>query len=143
MHGLYNQQNLPYLAVKKCPKCNSLLPLDDKICSNCQYSFIKNEVQKEETKKEVKSNTEALVKKEENTEVKTIYCDNCGNKVLISQQFCPSCGTKINKTICPYCGQIQDSRFSTCTRCNKPLSTTELVNDEIVEDKKELVITSS
>ena len=138
MHGLYNQQNLPYLAVKKCPKCNSLLPLDDKICNNCQYSFIKNEAQKEETKKEeVKQNTEVLTKKEESSTVKAIYCDNCGNKVLISQQFCPSCGSKINKTICPHCGQIQDARFSTCTRCNKPLNANELIkNDSLINESK-------
>ena len=101
MHGLYNQQNLPYLAVKKCPKCNSLLPLDAKSCNNCQYSFIKNEVKKEEIKKDENQNTEALTKKEEGQSIKSIYCDNCGNKVLISQQFCPSCGNKITKTICP------------------------------------------
>lgn len=140
MHGLYNQQNLPYLAVKKCPKCNSLLPLDAKSCNNCQYSFIKNEVKKEEIKKDENQNTDALTKKDDGQAIKSIYCDNCGNKVLISQQFCPSCGSKINKTICPYCGQIQDARFKTCTRCNKPLNATELVNDEIVEDKKEPTI---
>ena len=140
MHGLYNQQNLPYLAVKKCPKCNSLLPLDAKSCNNCQYSFIKNEVKKEEIKKEANQNTEALTKKDEGQAIKSIYCDNCGNKVLISQQFCPSCGNKINKTICPYCGQIQDARFKTCTRCNKPLNANELINDEIIEDKKEPTI---
>ncbi|MDY2889233.1 MAG: zinc ribbon domain-containing protein [Candidatus Caccosoma sp.] len=131
MHGLYNQQNLPYLAVKKCPKCNSLLPLDAKSCNNCQYSFIKNEMQKEETKKEeVKQNTEVLTKKEENLTIKSIYCDNCGNKVLISQKFCPSCGAKINKIICPNCGQIQDAYLKECTRCNKPLNTNELASEE-------------
>lgn len=132
MHGLYNQQNLPYLAVKKCPKCDALLPLDATTCNNCQYSFIKKTKEEEV----VKSNDVLIKKEDRSISNKTIYCDNCGNKVFISQQFCPHCGTKINKTICPFCGQIQDARFTTCTRCNKPLSTNEAIKEDTLNTNK-------
>ncbi len=39
MHEVYKQKNLPYLTVKACPKCESLIEKDQTICPNCGYSF--------------------------------------------------------------------------------------------------------
>ena len=45
MHGIYKQKNLPYLAVKVCPKCQSLVKIEENNCSVCNFDFINNQEQ--------------------------------------------------------------------------------------------------
>ena len=52
MHSLYKQDNLPYLAVKVCPKCNNLVKIEENVCGKCTYNFITKEQEKPVEKKE-------------------------------------------------------------------------------------------
>ena len=52
MHGIYKQNNLPYLAVKLCPKCNNLVKVEENVCEKCTYNFVTKEQEKTVEKKE-------------------------------------------------------------------------------------------
>ena len=52
MHGIYKQNNLPYLAVKLCPKCNNLVKVEENVCDKCTYNFVTKEQEKHVEKKE-------------------------------------------------------------------------------------------
>lgn len=142
MHSIYKQGNLPYLAVKSCPKCEQLLPLNAESCNNCGHNFTskvlvqpvvkeakveqpaQNEVvtyQSEETKVEVKEEIKNEVKQEETKVEKFVFCDNCGAKIIGSQRYCGGCGTKVSKRICPSCTQIVDSNLIFCPLCGERL----------------------
>ena len=136
MHGLYKQSNLPYLAVKLCPNCDELVPVEKDICPNCKYNFVYKEVKKEETETKAKGNyveLEAYSKKQNiaankieedipidsliKTNEKFVFCDNCGAKIIGSQRYCGGCGIKVSKRICQNCNQIIDAHLTFCPLC--------------------------
>ena len=147
MHGIYKQGNLPYLAVKSCPKCEQLMPLNAESCSNCGHNFTskatvtaplrekKTEVvapvvaqvvptYQTEEKEEVKVKEEIKpeeVKKEEVKVERFVFCDNCGAKIIGSQRYCGGCGARVSKRICPSCNQIVDSNLIFCPLCGERL----------------------
>ncbi len=51
MHDLYKQSNLPYLNVKVCPNCKELVPLNQEICTNCNFNFNLKELKNEKVEK--------------------------------------------------------------------------------------------
>lgn len=61
MHKLYLQESLPYLSVKRCPVCNTLVDVGANVCSNCTYSFVKI-VKKETTNTNVGPKNESINK---------------------------------------------------------------------------------
>ena len=46
MHSIYKQKNLPYLAVKVCPKCNEFVKTEENLCPNCAFNFLLKEEEK-------------------------------------------------------------------------------------------------
>ena len=127
MHGLYKQNNLPYLNVKLCPNCKKLVPLNEEVCPTCEYNFTSKNIKKDILKEEVKEPTvnETLAKTVKKEEIKPaekfVYCDNCGAKIIGSQKYCGGCGAKVSKRICPSCNQIVDSHLVFCPLCGEKL----------------------
>ena len=143
MHSLYKQNNLPYMNVKVCPKCQTLVSLDKETCDKCSYNFITKETKVEykditdyakqhaAASKNVKANSTIQEKTEEfethektakATKEKFIFCDNCGAKIIGSQKYCGGCGVKVSKMICPSCDQIIESNLSFCPYCGKKVN---------------------
>ena len=138
MHSIYKQGNLPYLAVKSCPQCEQLLPLNVESCPNCNYNFtsktltqtlirvkksnqeVTNEVLKYQNTKEVKEEVKQEVK--ETKVEKCVFCDNCGAKIIGTQRYCGGCGVRVSKRICPSCEQIVDSNLTFCPLCGERLN---------------------
>ncbi len=48
MHEMYKQNNLPYLTVKACPKCEHLIDKESHICPHCGYSYDSTETRYDE-----------------------------------------------------------------------------------------------
>ena len=84
MHGVYKQGNLPYLAVKSCPQCEQLVPLNVESCPHCNYNFTsKNmattQLRVKKANKEVVDETLSLNKNQTNVDEKKtekfVFCD--------------------------------------------------------------------
>lgn len=130
MHGVYKQGNLPYLAVKSCPQCEQLVPLNVESCPHCNYNFTsKNmattQLRVKKANKEVVDETLSLNKNQTNVvekkSEKFVFCDNCGAKIIGSQRYCGGCGAKVSKRICPSCDQIVDANLTFCPLCGERL----------------------
>lgn len=73
-----------------------------------------------------------------------IRCEHCGAMLKPGYSFCPICGSKApaplsKNTVCPECGQSNDSNGTYCTHCGKPLRKTAdkaLANESEAKEEK-------
>ena len=101
MHSLYKQNNLPYLSVKLCPNCKKLVPAKVDICEHCNYNFTSKIsakdlfVDDERALEHVVSKPKQVFEHVESKQVinktvsnmKVVFCDNCGAKIIGSQKY--------------------------------------------------------
>ena len=142
MHSIYKQKNLPYLAVKVCPKCNEFVKTEENLCPNCAFNFLLKEEEKVQsnnksqyakdhaiasknyvynTKFEEKFDdfeTAALSVKDLDKE-DVLICEKCGAKVIGRQKYCGGCGAKVTKRKCPACQGLIDSKLAFCPLCGE------------------------
>jgi len=57
--------------------------------------------------------------KEQQQQVKMVYCSNCAKKYPSTTRFCPYCGDEYNP--CPKCGTDNDKKAKRCVSCGSPL----------------------
>lgn len=134
MHEIYKKQNLPYLAVKLCPNCNELVPVEKDICPNCFYNFSSKEINIPSMTDTIKINNQskteekkviinvAVKEKEmevskEEKEQKFLYCECCGAKINEGQIYCGECGTRVTKVFCKKCQNLIDATLMFCPFC--------------------------
>ncbi|MBB6217686.1 membrane protease subunit (stomatin/prohibitin family) [Anaerosolibacter carboniphilus] len=76
---------------KNCPKCNAIIEIEKKFCSECGY-YAGNAKDKKE-----------------------ITCSNCNYKYDETVKFCPECGTPYNP--CPECKEDVKMGADNCHKC--------------------------
>lgn len=81
---------------KTCPKCGTLVPVNNNFCPNCGYNM---------------------------QQTQTVVCSKCGNHVPAGSKFCPNCGNPMvgaeQKKKCPSCGTEIDAGVKFCPNCGK------------------------
>ncbi len=68
------------------------------------------------------------------------YCKNCGSRLEENAVFCPECGTKIEKRLCPNCGEDITNSDNFCENCGENLNDTPKVNNELLKDKRPIIM---
>ena len=135
---------------KVCPECGKKIKSTDVFCLECGANIhtqnIKSEKNMDDKHKEPSlESDESQVEKQKSSQEKstinekpvessipneTIACNQCGRELLINDEFCMDCGTKVNaekgnvsiniknkKQVCENCGKKLKKTDAFCLKC--------------------------
>ena len=95
-YAFSNQMSNMQQQGKNCPKCGTLVPMNNNFCPNCGFNMQQSQG--------------------------TVPCPKCGTQVAQGAKFCPNCGNPMTPppqqmVKCPTCGSEMNAGTKFCPNC--------------------------